>query len=142
MNNTHPQLSLSTLVPEGTYDVFYKYYETKKVFKANKVVMWFELGFGEGFGQLIPAYRNVHLLTSKTGKRGKFIADAHGKLMREWMTLFGRDENLRFDRLPMTKLKNHVIEAYVKTVKTNGKQEALHESCYYSVIDKLMEIKV
>ena len=63
MNNIHPQLMLPTLVEPGIHDVFYQYYETKKTFSANKIVMWFQLGFGEGFNQLIPAYRNVQLLT-------------------------------------------------------------------------------
>lgn len=142
MNNSHPQLMLPTLIEPGIYEVFYKYYETKKVFGANKVVMWFQLGMGEGFNQLIPAYRNVHLLTSPIGKSGKFIAHEHCKLIREWLMLFGRDPNLRLDRIPMTKLKNHVISAHVKTVITDAKQGKLHDANQYSVIDELLDIEI
>ena len=142
MNSIHPQLMLPTFVEEGSYDVFFKYYETKKVFAAIKIVMWFQIGPGEGFQKLLPAYRNVHLHTSKPGKSGKFIAHGHGKFMREWMKLFGRDPDLRLDRIPMTKLKNHAIEARIKTVIKDAKQEKLHESNYYSVIEELIGIKV
>ena len=76
------------------------------------------------------------------GKNGNFIADRQGKLAREWMKLFGRDPNFRLDRIPMTKLKGHVISAKVKTVVTNGKQKKLHEANHYSVIEELLGIEV
>jgi len=142
MNNSHPQLMLPTLIEPGIYDVFYKYYETKKVFGANKIVMWFQLGMGEGFNEHIPAYRNVHLHTNPVGKNGKFIAPLHGKFIREWMALFGRDPKLRLDRIPMTKLNKHVISARVKTVTSSGKQEKLHDANHYSVIEELLELKI
>ena len=131
------------LIPEGDYSMSYKYHETTaKAFGTPKVFVYFTIVEpGPYFGtHLYRSYR-VRGFIGKHGKNGRFKLGKRNELFLVLCRLNERETRLRPDRVSLQALRNAVVRATVRTVKTDYKQRPLPQTLHYSVIDELISVE-
>jgi len=134
--------AISPLVPEGDYSMSYKYHETGKAFNTPKVFVYFSIVEpGPYLGICLYRAFRVRGFIGKHGKNGRFKLGKRSELFLALCRLDERDSRLRPDRVSLQALRNTVIKASVRTVKTDYKQRRLPESLRYSVVDELLSVE-
>lgn len=125
------------LIPPGIYDLAFVSYETKSMFrgKANKLYLHFKvMDMGPAFEAELVAYYNLQWVNGKKWKVG-----FKSNFLRDYVRLFDEVPD-RLDRIPMTRFKEHLIKAKVKTVTHGADQKPIHKLLQYSVIQELIEL--
>ena len=128
----------SPLIPEGKYEMSYVSHTTWRFMgKQPKVVIYFSIVDPGYIGVIVPAYYNVISTTGKPGKNGRFKTAKKSNLVRDFYSIFPNESPSRFDRLPLTNLKNVIVHGTVKTVKTGFDQRTIPEPIQYSVVRRI-----
>ena len=127
------------LVPDGEYELAVVEWETKKIFKSEKLYLKFRVVTpGEYFGRVIPMYFNVEIV-GKPSKNGHFKVRGKGDFARMFAEVFGWSG--RPDRLPMSRLENRVLVGAVRTVTKGRDQRDIPKPCRYSVVDRILRVQ-
>ena len=139
------------LIPEGEYEVVLESWETSSRFsrkdkddpsliKGGKLYLWFRV---DPYGQVLENEKmlfmamNVSSLVLPTGENGKFKAGARGKYFKTIKRLFG-EKAAEIAKTPKS-LKDKLLIATVRTVKSDDKQRKHAEEEWYSVISELID---
>ena len=140
------------LIPEGEYEVVLESWETSSRFsrkdrddpllmKGGKLYLWFRV---DPYGQVLENEKmlfmtmNVSSLVLPTGENGKFKAGARGKYFKTIKRLFG-EKAAEIAKTPKS-LKDKLLIATVRTVKSDDKQRKHAEEEWYSVISELIDL--
>ena len=140
------------LIPEGEYEVVLDSWETSSRFsrkdkddpsliKGGKLYLWFRV---DPYRQVLENEKmlfmamNVNSLVLPTGENGKFKAGARGKYFKTIKRLFG-EKAAEIAKTPKS-LKDKLLIATVRTVKSDDKQRKHAEEERYSVIDELIAL--
>ena len=140
------------LIPEGEYEVALDSWETSSRFsrkdkddpsliKGGKLYLWFRV---DPYRQVLENEKmlfmamNVSSLVLPTGENGKFKAGARGKYFKTIKRLFG-EKAAEIAKTPKS-LKDKLLIATVRTVKSDDKQRKHAEEERYSVIDELIAL--
>jgi len=140
------------LIPEGEYEVVLDSWETSSRFsrkdkddpsliKGGKLYLWFRV---DPYRQVLENEKmlfmamNVSSLVLPTGENGKFKAGARGKYFKTIKRLFG-EKAAEIAKTPKS-LKDKLLIATVRTVKSDDKQRKHAEEERYSVIDELIAL--
>jgi len=125
------------LVEPGTYQVHLTTWWTGLMFgKRPKLALTFRiLTPGSAFGVELKRWYNVKQLIGKPGVRGRFHVGRSSEFLYDYATLGMPVE--RLDRFALSKLREVVLEAKVKTVTKDHKQRDIPEPLKYSVIESL-----
>ena len=140
------------LIPEGQYEVVLDSWETSSRFsrkdkddpaliKGGKLYLWFRVDpYSQTLDREVMLFMamNVNSLVLPTGENGKFKVGARSKYYKTLKRLFG-DKIAEYARSPNA-LKDKVLIAAVRTVKSDDKQRKHTEEEWYSVIDELIEL--
>ena len=129
------------LLPEGQYRVVFQDWEVLLYLgKAPKICAEFKIvDYGEFFEKSIYRWWNVKPTRSKLSKNCWKVGKS-SNLYRDYceVTL---ESPKRLDRIPLTRLENHIALADVKTVKEARDQTIIPEAARYSVICGLNRIR-
>ena len=140
------------LIPEGEYEVSLNHWETStrfarqdksdpSRFTGGKLYLWFKVDpynnilKGEN---LVFLAQNVVEIRLPTGKSGKFKVGARSNYNKMLKRIFGVGV-AKYTKSPSV-LKNKLLIARIRTVKTNEKQKQLHENERYSVVDEIIDL--
>ena len=140
------------LIPEGEYEVVLDSWETSSRFsrkdkddpsliKGGKLYLWFRV---DPYRQVLENEKmlfmamNVSSLVLPTGENGKFKAGARSKYFKTIKRLFG-EKAAEIAKTPKS-LKDKLLIATVRTVKSDDKQRKHAEEERYSVIDELIAL--
>jgi hypothetical protein len=123
-----------TPVPDGEYSLAYTGHQIRYQYGTGKLFLRFKIVQGEYSGRRLYAAYRVKI----TGKR-TFTCGQASNIYRQFTRLSGRRD--RRDRLPVGLLKNVIVTASVRTVKTDWKQRPLLPHQFYSVVDELLAIE-
>ena len=140
------------LIPEGEYEVVLDSWETSSRFsrkdkddpsliKGGKLYLWFRV---DPYGQVLENEKmlfmpmNVSSLVLPTGKNGKFKVGARTKYFKTIKRLFG-EKAAEIAKTPKS-LKDKLLIATVRTVKSDDKQRKHAEEEWYSIIDELIDL--
>ena len=140
------------LIPEGEYEVVLESWETSSRFsrkdkddpsliKGGKLYLWFRV---DPYGQVLENEKmlfmamNVSSLVLPTGENGKFKAGARSKYFKTIKRLFG-EKAAEIAKTPKS-LKDKLLIAAVRTVKSDDKQRKHAEEEWYSVISELIDL--
>jgi len=140
------------LIPEGEYEVFLDSWETSSRFsrkdkddpsliKGGKLYLWFRV---DPYGQVLENEKmlfmamNVSSLVLPTGENGKFKVGARTKYFKTIKRLFG-EKAAEIAKTPKS-LKDKLLIATVRTVKSDDKQRKHAEEEWYSIIDELIDL--
>ena len=140
------------LIPEGEYEVVLDSWETSSRFsrkdkddpsliKGGKLYLWFRV---DPYRQVLENEKmlfmamNVSSLVLPTGENGKFKVGARGKYFKTIKRLFG-EKAAEIAKTPKS-LKDKLLIATVRTVKSDDKQRKHAEEERYSVIDELIAL--
>jgi hypothetical protein len=140
------------LIPEGEYEVVLESWETSSRFsrkdkddpsliKGGKLYLWFRV---DPYGQVLENEKmlfmamNVSSLVLPTGENGKFKAGARSKYFKTIKRLFG-EKAAEIAKTPKS-LKDKLLIATVRTVKSDDKQRKHAEEEWYSVISELIDL--
>ena len=140
------------LIPEGEYEVVLDSWETSSRFsrkdkddpsliKGGKLYLWFRV---DPYRQVLENEKmlfmamNVSSLVLPIGENGKFKAGARGKYFKTIKRLFG-EKAAEIAKTPKS-LKDKLLIATVRTVKSDDKQRKHAEEERYSVIDELIAL--
>lgn len=127
------------LVPPGEYSVCYIDHRTVIAYKQPKVYVRFRVTDGPYIGtKLFRAYR-VHTLTGKPRPNGRFTLRRTHELYRQFVAI--TDAGERADRIALSRLRNCVLRASVRTVTQDSQQRDLGLGAQYSVVDRLLAIE-
>ena len=140
------------LIPEGQYEVVLDSWETSSRFsrkdkddpaliKGGKLYLWFRVDpYSQTLDSEVMLFMamNVNSLVRPTGENGKFKVGARSKYYKTLKRLFG-DKVAKYAKSPNA-LKDKVLIAAVRTVKSDDKQKKHAEEEWYSVIDELIEL--
>ncbi len=128
----------SPLIPEGKYEMSYVGHSTWLFMgRQPKVVISFSIVDPGYVGIILPAYYNAKHTIGKRGRNGQFKAAKKGNLLRDFYSIFPNEPVTRLDRLPLTKLKNSLVQGTVATVKTGFDQREIPKPIQYSVVRKI-----
>ena len=125
------------LVKPGIYTLAFQRYETNSMFrgKAHKLYLYFKvMDIGPAFGVELVTYYNLQWINGKKWKCGYM-----SNFLRDYVRLFDEVPE-RLDRIPMTRFKERLIRARVKTVTHGANQKPIPKLLQYSVIQELIEI--
>jgi len=125
------------LIPPGIYNLAFVRYETKHMFggKAPKIYLHFMVtDTGPAYGKELVAYYNARWVNGK-----KFKCGFKSNFLRDYVRLFDEVPE-RLDRIPMSRFKDHIIRAKVKTVTHGANQKPIPKLLQYSVIDELIKV--
>ena len=126
-------------IPDGIYTVTYLFHETVLFKGEKKVVVHFSIIDDDDWsGFIVCRYYNVREHVGKPRKSGGFKAGKNSDLVREIRGL-SEDHGERSDRISRRRLNGHPIKARTRTVKNGWGHKQLAESCWYSVVDELIE---
>jgi len=140
------------LIPEGEYEVFLDSWETSSRFsrkdkddpsliKGGKLYLWFRV---DPYGQVLENEKmlfmamNVSSLVLPTGENGKFKVGARTKYFKTIKRLYG-EKAAEIAKTPKS-LKDKLLIATVRTVKSDDKQRKHAEEEWYSIIDELIDL--
>ena len=140
------------LIPEGEYEVILDSWETNTRFsrrdkndpsfiKGGKLYLWFRV---DPYGQVLENEKmlfmamNVSSLVLPTGENGKFKVGARTKYFKTIKRLFG-EKAAEIAKTPKS-LKDKLLIATVRTVKSDDKQRKHAEEEWYSIIDELIDL--
>lgn len=122
-------------VPVAEYSLAYIGHQLKFMFNTGKVFVRFRIVAGEYTGREL--YRAFN---AKMKDRRRFTLAQSSALYREFCKLSGKRE--RRDRIDLSRLRNTVIRASVRTVTHDQKQRPLPPYLQYSVVDEWLELEV
>src|SRR3569833_2524281 len=98
----------------------YVNHTVQRTFQTGKLGIRFRIvSFGDGFEKTLMLWYRVRLLSGRS-----FTCGPHSKLARDWRLIFRRGAD-RWDRLPLTALRDVKLRAKVRTVQTDYEQNAL-----------------
>jgi hypothetical protein len=121
-------------IAEGLYEAVYVSHEVSRCFGEGKLGIHFKIvTLGSAFELVVTAFYRVRILN----KQGGFSCGRHSKLARDWRLMFRRGAD-RWDRIPMSALKNMVVKLMVRTVKKDFHQDDLDPLNQYSVVDQIV----
>ncbi len=127
-------------IPDGIYTVTYLFHETVLFKGEMKVVVHLSIVDDEDWsGFIVCRYYNVRGHLGRLGRNGRFRAGKNSDLVREVRGLI-EDQPRRLDRISLRRLKGHGIKARTRTVKGGWNRKQLPKSCWYSVVDELIEL--
>jgi len=128
------------LLPEGDYRVVFQDWEVLLYLgKAPKICAEFKIvDCGEYFERFIYRWWNVKPTRSKLSKNCWKVGKS-SNMYREYCDVTCEAPK-RLDRMPLSRLENHIALATVKTVKQARDQSVIPDVAQYSVIDKLKRI--
>lgn len=133
-------LALSSLVPEGKYEVRYWFYETQVCFGAPKVSVHFSIANHDKYsGTPIARHYTVNGLSGPARKYGNFdVRSPNCRQVRE----FGRvsDDPERLDRISYASFKDKRILVRVRTVKKDSSGNLLGDDEKYSVVAEIIGV--
>jgi hypothetical protein len=72
---------------------------------------------------------------------GRLRVGAHSDYRREWIVVTGRRPS-RNDRMSSRVFQGVLAEVEVRTVKTDSKQRPLPKGAWYSVIARVVQVKI
>ena len=125
----------SPLIPEGKYEMSYVSHATWRFMgKQPKVVIYFSIVDPGYIGVIVPAYYNVISTTGKPGKNGRFKTAKKSNLVRDYYSIFPNESLSRFDRLPLTNLKNvivHILVVLLLLISEGNSQIAFNSDGYF-----------
>ena len=131
-------LAPSSLVPDGKYEVRYRYYETQICFGASKVAVHFAIVNHDTYGGTpISRHYTVESLRGPPKRFGDFtIKSPNCSLVRE----FGRASKNpdRRDRISYASFKDKRILVKTRTVIRNSRDEELAKDERYSVVAQIL----
>ncbi len=126
-------------IPDDIYTVTYLFHETVLFKGKPKVVVHVSIVDDEDWsGFEICRYYNLRSFTGKPKRFGGFRAGGCSKVARQFRSLF-KSEKHRRDRISLRRLEGRLIKARLRTTKIDGDGQPLPKSCWYSVIDELIE---
>lgn len=125
-------------IPTGTYEVTLFTWYTYTFINKKKVVFIFCINeFGEFYGRYIPAFFEVNKHLNKPQHRGKFKSKTTGYLIKAFRRMLPElPRRQRLDRLPTTKLLNHIYQVEVVDVTKDSEGVKYENSERYSKVNK------
>ena len=127
------------IVPPGKYQLAFMGYETKHIFRSQKLYMHFRiLDYGPHFEKQVTRYYSVRII-GKARKNGRFKAGWHSDLMMEYVSLFSRLPK-RVSEIPITPYKQHILLGRVDTVTNNRARRPYPELLQYSRVAELLGV--
>jgi hypothetical protein len=121
------------LIPPGKYQMRYSEHQTVKLFgRQAKVVVRLKVCTNGYVGVELERWYNAKRLIGKPARYGRFHVGQSCDLVREYAGIL--DLPRRFDRIPLSKLKDELLVGDVDTVTTDRNQRPLPQSLHYSVV--------
>jgi hypothetical protein len=118
-------------IPDGVYEVSFVRAETKKMWRQDKIFLWFKVESpGEWYGMQLYGACTV-------AKNGKWTAATK---FWQWWVLAAGHRPARPDRLSTSVFRNKIFIAHIRKVVTTSKQHKRLPEQQYSVVDELVEV--
>jgi len=127
----------SVVVPDGLYELSYRYYRTSTFMDQPKVEVHFGITYPEEFAGLpLVRYYNVDSLNGRQKPYGDFDVGGLRDLAVEYRQILGSIG--RLDRVSLCGYRNVPILGRTRTVSHGRRRRELSESCRYSIVAELI----
>jgi hypothetical protein len=129
------QVDVPPLIPAGDYEVMFLRAEQKKKLWGGhgRVFMHFKIS------QAGPYLGVVLFMSATLPPAGRFSLSS--KFLQQWCLAAGR-RPARYDRLSTAVFRNKIFLARVRTVTKDTEGEERAKDWHYSVVDRLLEVRV